>query len=43
VLLSIGGDRTDLWIAEGYAQPVTSWLRWLTHWQSAAPRLEPDR
>jgi Tol biopolymer transport system component len=43
VLLSIGGDRTDLWIAEGYAQPVTSWLRWLTHWQSAAPRLEPAR
>jgi eukaryotic-like serine/threonine-protein kinase len=43
VLLSIGGDRSDLWIAEGFARPAISWMRWLTHWQSAAPRVDRTR
>jgi WD40 repeat protein len=33
VLLSTGGDRYDLWMAEGFAQPATSWRRWFRHWQ----------
>jgi WD40 repeat protein len=32
VLLSTGGDRYDLWMAEGFAQPASSWRRWFRHW-----------
>lgn len=34
VLLTAGGDRTDLWMAEGFARPATSWSRWFWHWES---------
>jgi sugar lactone lactonase YvrE len=34
VLLTTGGDRNDLWIAEGFARPATSWRRWFGHWES---------
>jgi hypothetical protein len=33
VLLTTGGDRSDLWIAEGFATPATGWKRWLRHWE----------
>ena len=36
VLLTTGGDRNDLWMAEGFARPATSWTRWFTHWESPA-------
>lgn len=34
VLLSTGGDRYDLWMAEGFAQPATSWRTWFRHWET---------
>jgi serine/threonine protein kinase/WD40 repeat protein len=34
VLLTTGGDRNDLWMAEGFARPATSWNRWFAHWES---------
>ena len=37
VLLSTGGDRNDVWIAEGFAQPTTSVLRWFQHWDISRP------
>jgi serine/threonine protein kinase len=38
VLLTTGGDRNDLWIAEGFAQPATSWRRLFEHWESPQSR-----
>jgi WD40 repeat protein len=32
VLLDSGGDRNDVWIAEDFAQPSTSWMQWFRHW-----------
>ena len=32
ILLDSGGDRNDVWIAEDFTQPSTSWMRWLRHW-----------
>jgi serine/threonine protein kinase len=37
VLLTTGGDRTDLWMVEGFARPATSWSRWFAHWDSPPP------
>ena len=34
VLLTIGGERYDLWMAEGFARPATSWRRWFRHWEA---------
>jgi hypothetical protein len=34
VLLTLGGDRNDLWMAEGIARPATFWNRWFAHWES---------
>jgi hypothetical protein len=34
VLLTTGGDRNDLWLVEGFAQPSSGWRRWLHHWAS---------
>jgi eukaryotic-like serine/threonine-protein kinase len=34
VLLTTGGDRNDLWMAEGFARPAASWRRWFGHWES---------
>lgn len=42
VLLTTGGDRNDLWIAEGFARPATTWRRWFGHWQSEAPAVSRD-
>ncbi len=42
VLLTTGGDRNDLWMAEGFARPARSWSRWFRHWESPA-RLAPAR
>ena len=36
VLLTTGGDRNDLWMAEGFVGPATSWRRWFKHWESPA-------
>jgi hypothetical protein len=36
VLLTIGGDRSDLWMAEGFARPARSWRRWFRHWEPPA-------
>jgi serine/threonine protein kinase/WD40 repeat protein len=36
VLLTTGGDRNDLWMAEGFARPARSWNRWFRHWESPA-------
>ena len=36
VLLTTGGDRNDLWTAEGFARPAKSWDRWFRHWESPA-------
>src|SRR5262245_9572781 len=38
VLLTTGGDRSDLWMARGFARPTTGWKRWFTHWQPAEAR-----
>ncbi len=32
VLLTTGGNRSDLWMARGFAHPAASWQRWFTHW-----------
>lgn len=32
VLLTIGGDRNDLWVAAGFAVPSVGWRRWFAHW-----------
>jgi Tol biopolymer transport system component len=32
VLLDSGGNRNDVWVAEDFPQPETSWLRWFRHW-----------
>jgi WD40 repeat protein len=37
VLLSTGGDRYDLWMAEGFAQPAATWRRWFGHWETPSP------
>jgi Tol biopolymer transport system component len=37
VLLTVGGDRNELWMVEGYARPATSWTRWFRHWAPPAP------
>jgi Tol biopolymer transport system component len=37
VLLSTGGDRYDLWMAEGFAQPAARWRRWFGHWETPSP------
>jgi dipeptidyl aminopeptidase/acylaminoacyl peptidase len=37
VLLTIGGDRTDLWLVDSFVQPSTSWRRWFAHWETPAP------
>lgn len=37
VLLSTGGDRYDLWMAEGFAQPAARWRRWFGHWERPSP------
>ena len=34
VLLTIGGDRQDLWMAEGFVRPTASWRRWFRHWEA---------
>ena len=34
VLLTIAHDRQDLWMAEGFARPATSWRRWFRHWEA---------
>lgn len=34
VLLTTGGDRSDLWMARGFAHPAASWKRWFTHWDA---------
>ncbi len=36
VLLTTGGDRNDLWMAEGFARPARIWSRWFRHWESPA-------
>ena len=36
VLLTIGGNRYDLWTAEGFATPAKDWRRLFRHWE--APR-----
>jgi serine/threonine protein kinase len=41
VLLTTGGDRNDLWMAEGFARPAISWQRWFAHWESPEPRAAP--
>jgi eukaryotic-like serine/threonine-protein kinase len=37
VLLQVGGLRYDLWLAEGFAQPMTGWRRWFRHWDVPSP------
>jgi hypothetical protein len=34
VLLTIGGERYDVWMAEGFARPARSWRRWFRHWEA---------
>jgi WD40 repeat protein len=34
VLLTTGGNRSDLWMARGFAHPATFWERWFTHWKA---------
>ena len=34
VLLTIGGERYDLWMAEGFIRPATGWRRWFRHWEA---------
>jgi serine/threonine protein kinase/WD40 repeat protein len=34
VLLTTGGDRDDLWMVKGFAQPAASWRRWFMHWEA---------
>lgn len=38
-LLTTGGLRYDLWLAEGFAQPAKGWKSWFHHWEiPPAPR-----
>jgi Tol biopolymer transport system component len=37
VLLNTGGDRNDVWVAEDFPLPATSWLRWFRHWELPKP------
>jgi serine/threonine protein kinase/Tol biopolymer transport system component len=32
-LLTVGGQRYDLWMAEGFAQPAKGWKSWFRHWE----------
>jgi hypothetical protein len=32
VLLTMGGDRNDLWMARGFTHPESGWKRLFTHW-----------
>jgi Tol biopolymer transport system component len=41
VLLTTGGDRNDLWMAEGFAQPASSWSGWFRHWEPPPKRSPP--
>lgn len=41
VLQTTGGDRNDLWMAEGFAQPARSWRRLFEHWEAPAPPTSP--
>lgn len=41
VLLTTGGDRNDVWMAEGFARPATSWKGWFRHWDSPQRRSGP--
>jgi Tol biopolymer transport system component len=34
VLLTLDGQREDLWMAESFAQPATTWRRWFRHWEA---------
>jgi hypothetical protein len=34
VLLTIGGERYDLWVAEGVARLAPWWRRWFRHWEA---------
>jgi Tol biopolymer transport system component/predicted Ser/Thr protein kinase len=34
VLLTLGSLRQDLWMAEGFVRPATSWRRWFRHWEA---------
>jgi Tol biopolymer transport system component len=36
VLLTTGGQRYDLWLAEGFAQPASGWRSWFRHWEPPA-------
>jgi len=36
VLVTIGGSRHDLWVAEGFATPARGWRRWVRHWEAPA-------
>jgi eukaryotic-like serine/threonine-protein kinase len=36
VLLTTGGDRNDLWLAEGFTRPASPWIRWFAHWAPPA-------
>ena len=36
VLVTIGGDRTDLWMVDDFVRPSTSWRRWFAHWENPA-------
>ena len=36
VLVTIGGDRTDLWMVDAFVRPSTSWRRWFAHWENPA-------
>ena len=38
VLLTTGGDRNDVWMAEGFTRPAASWRRWFEHWESPEQR-----
>jgi eukaryotic-like serine/threonine-protein kinase len=37
ILLSTGGLRYDLWMAEGFPQPAKGWMSWFRHWEISAP------
>ena len=36
VLVTIGGDRTDLWMVDDFVRPSMSWRRWFAHWENPA-------
>jgi serine/threonine protein kinase len=33
ILAMVGGLRSDLWMAEGFAQPAKGWKSWFRHWE----------